>query len=119
MRQIGRTALLIVTATRILPAPHSQCTCELEIDCSHEVVLAICLKFMQESDSYTSYAENVPTFDKDRAPSGKPVWWADIFRSGVGGRQTKEAKRRASLTVDERVRAGYEAWTDEVCSNTV
>ena len=106
MRQIGHTALLIVTATRILPAPHSQCTCELEIDCSHEVVLAICLKLLQESDSYTSYTENVECT-------------LDIFRSGVGGRQTKEAKRRASLTVDERVRAGYEAWTDEVCSNTV
>ena len=53
--------------------------------------------------------QKVLAFDAARAPSGRAVWWAEIFKRGVGGRQRKEAKRRAGLSVDERILEGYDA----------
>ena len=112
MRQLDHTPLLVITSTGILPAPYSECTCESGIDCSHEAVLAKCIYVLQNSASWAAYTTHVMSIDTARLPSGRPAWWNERFKSGVGGRQLPEAKRRKSLSVDEEMLEGYRAGAD-------
>ena len=118
MRQTEHTSLVVITSTRILPAPYSECTCESGIDCSHEALLVRCLYLLQSVDSFQGYSCKVLAFDPARAPSGRAVWWTDKFKRGVGGRQLPQAKRWRVMSVDERMLQGYEGGEDEVHAPT-
>ena len=69
MRQIEHTALVVVTKSRIMHVPYSECTCESGIDCSHEAVLVRCLYLLQCMPSYQAYVQKVLAFDAARAPA--------------------------------------------------